>query len=206
MASLSEESSQTTSSSPRSVGFPLVYVNQAFENTTQYTKQEVLGHSCAFLQDESCTEMQQIELMKQQVFRERLPVKLAVTNVKKDESPFWNLLSMKPFQVSIDGKSIGCGSSSHGNDAIPTGGDNKLGLDLKVAIPTGNYLPDTPVSGLAIVAILYDYHAHCNAFHQAVAHEPSSSSVPSSCKQRVTVAEDLVAIDLLSLLFPLLIT
>jgi PAS domain S-box-containing protein len=75
-------------------GFPLIYVNSAFEKMTGYSREEILGQNCRFLQCEK-TEPEQIEKLRE-ALRDRKPTKVALTNRRKDGTQFFNLLAMKP--------------------------------------------------------------------------------------------------------------
>ncbi|KAJ1428240.1 PAS domain-containing protein [Ochromonadaceae sp. CCMP2298] len=75
-------------------GFPLVYVNKAFEAATQYDRKDIVGKNCNFLQT-STTETEQITKMSD-ALRNAKPVKVALTNYRKNGEPFINLLAMKP--------------------------------------------------------------------------------------------------------------
>lgn len=75
-------------------GFPLVYVNKSFERETGYSRKEIVGQNCRFLQSRE-TEREQIYKM-QTALRCAQPVKVALTNVRKDGEEFFNLLAMKP--------------------------------------------------------------------------------------------------------------
>ena len=97
-------------------GFPLIYVNKAFEQTTGYSRSQIVGQNCKFLQSDK-TEQDQI-LQLSNALAEAQPVKVAITNRRKDgsgklffspsyylfankvqyycTSDFLNLLSMKP--------------------------------------------------------------------------------------------------------------
>eukprot|EP01036_Dinobryon_divergens_P028439 gene28439-37380_t len=75
-------------------GFPLVYVNKAFEAATGYKRKDIIGRNCSFLQSES-TEKDQIQLLAKALATAQ-PVKVALTNRRKDGSDFLNLLAMKP--------------------------------------------------------------------------------------------------------------
>jgi PAS domain S-box-containing protein len=75
-------------------GFPLVYVNKAFEKTTMYPRKEIVGQNCKFLQSEK-SEKEQISLLTE-ALRNAQPCKVALTNTRKDGTEFFNLLSMKP--------------------------------------------------------------------------------------------------------------
>ena len=35
-------------------GFPLIYVNESFETTTGYDREEIIGQNCKFLQTGKC--------------------------------------------------------------------------------------------------------------------------------------------------------
>jgi PAS domain S-box-containing protein len=74
--------------------FPLVYVNKAFEETTGYDRADIVGQNCKFLQSE-WTEPEQIRLMSHALANAQ-PVKVALTNKRKNGTEFLNLLSMKP--------------------------------------------------------------------------------------------------------------
>jgi PAS domain S-box-containing protein len=75
-------------------GFPLVYVNRAFEQATGYDRADIVGKNCNFLQTDT-SETQQIQKMSE-ALRNAKPVKVAITNYRKDGEPFINLLAMKP--------------------------------------------------------------------------------------------------------------
>jgi PAS domain S-box-containing protein len=80
-------------------GFPLVYVNAAFESTTGYPREEIIGKNCRFLQMGRAagqkSEEEGVSLMSK-ALREGKQVKVAITNFKKDGSPFRNVLALKP--------------------------------------------------------------------------------------------------------------
>jgi PAS domain S-box-containing protein len=75
--------------------YPLIYVNEAFENLTQYARKELIGQNCRLLQSDSVSELHQIELMRS-ALHEKRAIRLAITNVRKDGSTFLNFLGMKP--------------------------------------------------------------------------------------------------------------
>ena len=80
-------------------GFPLIYVNAAFEHCTGYDRDSVIGQNCNFLQKgkqaDHISEPESIARLSE-ALRNAMPVKVAITNFKKDGSPFRNLLAMKP--------------------------------------------------------------------------------------------------------------
>jgi PAS domain S-box-containing protein len=80
-------------------GFPLIYVNSFFEQTTGYSRAEILGQNCRFLQNGrepgQVAEATSIARMSDALAYGR-SVKVAITNFRKDGSSFMNLLAMKP--------------------------------------------------------------------------------------------------------------
>eukprot|EP01038_Epipyxis_sp_PR26KG_P015186 gene15186-20456_t len=75
-------------------GFPLIYVNACFEYTTQYPRSEIVGQNCRFLQAGKA-EPESIARLST-ALRDAQPVKVAITNFRRDGTPFKNLLAMKP--------------------------------------------------------------------------------------------------------------
>lgn len=75
-------------------GFPLIYVNKAFEKVTGYKREEIVGQNCRFLQAGKA-EQESIDRLTV-ALRDSKPVRVAITNFRKDGMPFKNLLSMKP--------------------------------------------------------------------------------------------------------------
>jgi hypothetical protein len=87
---------------PTHRGFPLIYVNRKFESVTQYTRGEVIGKNCKFLQPDV---PRFDELLQHKILTNCLancvPVSVIITNHKKDGTPFYNLLSMNPVCDSL---------------------------------------------------------------------------------------------------------
>lgn len=75
-------------------GFPLVYVNKAFESTTLYSREEIVGHNCKFLQTNKSEPEQILKMTK--ALKSAQPVKVVLTNKRKDGTEFINMLAMKP--------------------------------------------------------------------------------------------------------------
>ncbi len=78
-------------------GFPLVYVNNQFEKTTEYNKLDIIGKNCNFLQptEPIQEEASQYTLLVKSL-KEGLPTSIIITNIKKSGTLFYNLLSLKP--------------------------------------------------------------------------------------------------------------
>ena len=75
---------------------PIVYANEGFERLTGYTKEEVLGKNCRFLQGEKSDPDTKEEIRKS-IHAER-PCSVEILNYRKDGSTFWNLLSITPIR------------------------------------------------------------------------------------------------------------
>lgn len=76
-------------------GFPLIYINKQFTVTTGYDRGEILGKNCRFLQCDEETQVEQIQKLSI-ALRDRKPVKVAITNKRKDGTTFPNYLALKP--------------------------------------------------------------------------------------------------------------
>nr|AML78187.1 putative LOV domain-containing protein [Linum usitatissimum] len=73
---------------------PIVYASDAFLRLTGYARDEVLGHSCSFLNgvdtDSSVLDQLTLSIQAQQACSVR------ILNYRKDKSSFWNLLHVSP--------------------------------------------------------------------------------------------------------------
>lgn len=80
-------------------GFPLIYVNKFFETTTGYSREQILGQNCKFLQrgpkPGQVAQPSSVARLRANL-HDGKPVKVAITNYRKDGSPFMNLLALKP--------------------------------------------------------------------------------------------------------------
>ncbi|MFI3157458.1 MAG: PAS domain S-box protein [Methylococcaceae bacterium] len=75
-------------------GMPLIYVNPAFERITGYSRDEVIGRNCRFLQG---TEDDQSGLEEiRAALREGRAGESLLHNYRKDGTPFWNELRIAP--------------------------------------------------------------------------------------------------------------
>ena len=73
---------------------PLVYVNQAFTDTTGYTYNEVVGQNCRFLQGED-TDPKAVKKIAQAI-KAQCSLSIDLLNYKKDGTPFMNRLELAP--------------------------------------------------------------------------------------------------------------
>lgn len=92
------------SASNKMRGFPLIYVNTAFETTTGYRRDEIIGQNCRFLQSHGLEvpigQDENISKISHSL-KEAQPIKIALTNYRKDGSSFHNLLAMKPIMDEV---------------------------------------------------------------------------------------------------------
>ncbi len=75
---------------------PLIYVNEGFERLTGYSKQEVIGKNCRFLQGRE-TEATSVEEIRKAI-RNGTECTVELLNYKKNGEPFWNRLSITPLK------------------------------------------------------------------------------------------------------------
>ena len=73
---------------------PLIYVNEGFERMTGYTRAEVLGRNCRFLQGPGTSADAVAEIRA--ALSQRRECVVEILNYRKDGSPFWNRLSISP--------------------------------------------------------------------------------------------------------------
>ena len=73
---------------------PLVYVNPAFEKMTGYSRSEVQGRNCRFL--EGNERGQPALAIVREALRNRRKGVAVLKNFRKDGTPFWNELSLSP--------------------------------------------------------------------------------------------------------------
>ena len=79
---------------PRLPDNPIVYVTPEFERQTGYTRHEVLGRNCRFLQGPD-TDPETVERIRQALW-EMQPVEVEILNYRKDGTPFMNAISIRP--------------------------------------------------------------------------------------------------------------
>ncbi len=73
---------------------PLVFVNESFLRLTGYSKEEVLGKNCRFLQGEATDKV--VTKRLRESINNRESCYYDVLNYKKNGTPFWNRLALIP--------------------------------------------------------------------------------------------------------------
>ena len=73
---------------------PLIYVNDGFERFSGYSREEVLGRNCRFLQGPK-TSRASVETMRNAI-KAAVPCLVELVNYRRDGKPFINRLSLTP--------------------------------------------------------------------------------------------------------------
>jgi PAS domain S-box-containing protein len=75
---------------------PLIYVNKGFELVTGYSREEIIGSNCRFLQGKD-TEQPQLEILKHAI-RAGIDCQVILKNYRKDGTMFYNELNISPIK------------------------------------------------------------------------------------------------------------
>ena len=86
-----------TISDPDREDNPLVYINDAYQEITGYSYDEVVGRNCRFLQGEESDE-EAIAEMAAAIDEDR-PVTVELKNYRKDGTEFWNEVTIAPVRT-----------------------------------------------------------------------------------------------------------
>ncbi len=81
-------------SDPAQEDMPTIFANPAFTQVTGYSRADIIGQNCRFLQGPE-TDPAEVELIRQAI-RQRVPYRGTLRNYRKDGTPFWNQLSINP--------------------------------------------------------------------------------------------------------------
>ncbi|MBS0426779.1 MAG: PAS domain-containing protein [Proteobacteria bacterium] len=79
---------------PRQPDNPIVFANRAFVAMSGYSRDEIVGHNCRFLQGPA-TDRQTVQAIRAAI-EERREISLEILNYRKDGSTFWNALFISP--------------------------------------------------------------------------------------------------------------
>nr|AML78146.1 putative LOV domain-containing protein [Davallia solida var. fejeensis] len=101
MLSLTKVQQSFVLANPHLPDSPIVHASEMFLRLTGYSREEVIGRNCRFLQGPD-TDRRAVQLIGESLRAEKsCTVKLL--NYRKDKKPFWNLLHISPVRSS-DGK------------------------------------------------------------------------------------------------------
>eukprot|EP00741_Cyanophora_paradoxa_P006823 tig00001042_g6598.t1 len=81
-------------SDPRLPDNPIVYASEGFQKLTGYSKEEIVGRNCRFLQGPG-TDENTVRAIREGL-RQKAPFLAEILNYRKDGTPFWNLLFITP--------------------------------------------------------------------------------------------------------------
>lgn len=73
---------------------PIVYVNESFLRLTGYRHDEVIGRNCRFLQGPDSDPLA-VQAMSDAI-RRGVAVTVDILNYRKDATPFWNRVRIRP--------------------------------------------------------------------------------------------------------------
>ncbi|MYL58613.1 PAS domain-containing protein, partial [Virgibacillus halodenitrificans] len=73
---------------------PIIFVNEGFLNMTGYSKEEIVGNNCRFLQGVD-TDTESVQKVRDAIKNEQ-SITIQLYNYKKDGTGFWNELSIDP--------------------------------------------------------------------------------------------------------------
>ncbi|MEG5139119.1 MULTISPECIES: EAL domain-containing protein [unclassified Microcoleus] len=74
---------------------PIIYVNPSFERITGYSRDELVGKNCRFLQGENTNYPEEVKDLRNAI-EEGKECQVILRNFRKDGTPFWNELSIAP--------------------------------------------------------------------------------------------------------------
>lgn len=124
---------------PNQIDNPLVYVTPEFERQTGYSRDEVLGKNCRFLQGPD-TDPVTIGKIRNAVDR-MVPIEVEILNYRKNGAPYWNKLSIRPVFSEV-----GKLKSFVASQSIRDIGDSRTGPDDSIQRIAGTVLLRSPGS------------------------------------------------------------
>ncbi|KAH7295759.1 hypothetical protein KP509_27G064400 [Ceratopteris richardii] len=94
MLSLTKIQQSFVLANPHLPDTPIVHASEKFLQLTGYTREDVVGRNCRFLQG-SDTDRGTVQLIGE-CLRAEKPCTVRILNYRKDKTPFWNLLHVAP--------------------------------------------------------------------------------------------------------------
>lgn len=91
-----EQEMSVVISDPSRPDMPIIYVSEEFEKQTGYGPSETIGHNCRFLQGPE-TDPKTVDAIRKTIAEERT-FTVDILNYKKDGTPFWNRLRIRPLR------------------------------------------------------------------------------------------------------------
>jgi PAS domain S-box-containing protein len=89
-----ERAQSVVISDPHRTDMPIIFVSEEFEAQTGYPPKEVLGKNCRFLQGPE-TDPRAVGAIRAAIKAEE-PITVDILNYRKDGTPFWNRLRIRP--------------------------------------------------------------------------------------------------------------
>nr|AML76992.1 putative LOV domain-containing protein [Thyrsopteris elegans] len=94
MLSLTKVQQSFVLANPHLPDTPIVHASEMFLQLTGYSREEVVGRNCRFLQGPN-TDPRAVQLIGESLKAEK-PCTVRLLNYRKDKTPFWNLLHVAP--------------------------------------------------------------------------------------------------------------
>nr|AML79502.1 putative LOV domain-containing protein [Woodsia ilvensis] len=98
MLSLTKVQQSFVLANPHLPDSPIVHASEMFLRLTGYSREEVVGRNCRFLQGPD-TDRRAVQLIGESLRAEK-PCTVKLLNYRKDKTPFWNLLHIAPVRSS----------------------------------------------------------------------------------------------------------
>lgn len=141
-----------TVADPRQPDMPLVFVNAAFEQTTGYSSDEVIGRNCRFLQGERSDKTSVAAIRA--AIKEGRSIEITLLNYRKDGTTFWNDLHLAPLRNAKQEIVYFVGIQK------PVGDPNETANSLVAADLKLQEIQHRVKNHLAMVVSLIRMHAH----------------------------------------------
>jgi PAS domain S-box-containing protein len=83
---------------------PIVFANEAFQHLTGYSRKEIVGLNCRFLQGPE-TDPLEVDRVREAI-KSGTPVAVDLLNYRKDGTTFWNALYLSPGSERSGGRDL----------------------------------------------------------------------------------------------------